>query len=441
MTSWGPSPTPGRVSYTATSTPAYGRSIHRSPIRGTSPPPPGPARECNFGDNPLTPANDPFVCNNKLIGGAAFLDTYLSDPGRAAAEPFHTTRDSNGHGTHTASTSAGNALDSAPVLGVDRGPIHGLAPGAYVMEYKVCGIEGCFDSDASAAVAQAILDGVDVINFSISGGTDPYTDPVELSFLDAYAAGVFVSASAGNAGPGAGTANHLVGWVTTVAASTQTREFRSTLTVQSGGNTADLRRGLDNRGRRSAADRALVGAALQQPAVRRPGPPGLFDGKIVACRARRGSQSREGLQRPPGRRRGDGPLQPDAGRRGDRQPLAAHRPPRRRHRSRRLPQRQPWGDRQLHRRCSRRRTGRCDGRLLIPRPRRSVHQARRHRAGGADPGRAHPVPRVGRWAARPGSTSRRSPAPRCRPHTSPVRPSCCERPILLGHRARSSRPS
>ncbi|MGH3348674.1 MAG: S8 family serine peptidase, partial [Nocardioides sp.] len=28
----------------------------------------GTPRECNFGDNPLTPATDPFVCQNKLIG-------------------------------------------------------------------------------------------------------------------------------------------------------------------------------------------------------------------------------------------------------------------------------------------------------------------------------------------------------------------------------------
>ena len=136
-----------------------------------------------------------------------------------------TARDSNGHGSHTASTSAGNRLASAPVLGVDRGPINGIAPGAWLSVYKVCGIEGCYASDSAAAVQQAILDGVDVINFSISGGDDPFTDPVELAFLDAYAAGVFVSTSAGNDGPGASTANHLSPWVTSVAASTQTREF------------------------------------------------------------------------------------------------------------------------------------------------------------------------------------------------------------------------
>ena len=38
--------------------------------------PPPPARECNFGDNPLTPATDVFACQKKLIGGAHFTDTY-----------------------------------------------------------------------------------------------------------------------------------------------------------------------------------------------------------------------------------------------------------------------------------------------------------------------------------------------------------------------------
>ncbi len=256
--------------------------------QGNLPAPPpkadGTPRTCNFGDNPLTPANDPFVCNHKLIGGAPFLATYLSNPSRAANEPFHTARDSNGHGTHTSTTVAGNQLASAPVLGVERGPLNGIAPGAWVSVYKVCGILGCFSSDSAAAVQQAILDGVKVINFSISGGTQPFADAVELAFLDAYAAGVFVAASAGNNGPGAGTVNHLGPWVTTVAASTQKREFDSTLTLHgTGSNTL-----------------TLVGASLTAgvgplPVVRAsslggyselcgaPAPAGSFAGKIVAC--------------------------------------------------------------------------------------------------------------------------------------------------------------
>ena len=89
------------------------------------------------------------------------------------------------------------------------------------MMYKVCGDEGgCFASDSAAAVDEAIQDGVDVINFSIGGGENPYEDAVSLAFLDAYSAGIFVAASAGNDGPGADTVGHREPWVTTVAAST-----------------------------------------------------------------------------------------------------------------------------------------------------------------------------------------------------------------------------
>ena len=97
--------------------------------------------------------------------------------------------------------------------------------------YRICDASGCFQSDSVAAVQQAILDGVDVINFSISGGRNPFADAVELAFLDAYAAGVIVNASAGNSGPGAGTADHGGPWTNTVAASTSNRHFFGNLTV------------------------------------------------------------------------------------------------------------------------------------------------------------------------------------------------------------------
>ena len=88
---------------------------------------------------------------------------------------------------------------------------------------------------------QAIVDGVNVINFSISGGAQPYTDPVELAFLDATNAGISVNASAGNSGPGAGTSDHGGPWVTTVGASTGPRSFTSTLHLTAdGGATFDM---------------------------------------------------------------------------------------------------------------------------------------------------------------------------------------------------------
>jgi subtilisin family serine protease len=248
-------------------------------------PPPkadGTPRVCDFGDNPLTPANDPFACQHKLISGQPFLDTYNAVIGD---EPFpDSARDSDGHGTHTSTAAAGGPVAHADPLGIDRGAIHGIAPGAHVAVYKVCGPQGCFQSDSTSAVAQAILDGVDVINFSISGGVDPYADAVELAFLDAYAAGIVVSASAGNEGPGAGTVNHNSPWVQTVAASTQARTFRSTITLTGGGASLQVSGASITAG--IATPTPVVRASdppYSDPLCLTPAPPGTFTGKIVAC--------------------------------------------------------------------------------------------------------------------------------------------------------------
>ncbi|RZT26731.1 PA domain-containing protein [Kribbella sp. VKM Ac-2569] len=250
-----------------------------------APPPTADAtpRVCDFGDNPLTPAADVFNCTNKLIGGRPFLDTYNAVIGGDVYPD--SARDSNGHGTHTASTSAGAAVAHANPLGIDRGAVAGMAPAAAVSVYKVCGAEGCFPSDSAAAVARVILDGVRVINFSISGGSDPYSDPVELAFLDAYAAGVFVSASAGNSGPGAATTDHRGPWVTTVAASTQSRTFRSTVTLAGGGVTATVSGASITPGISSPLPVVLAGSTpgYTDATCNTPAPPGVFTGKIVAC--------------------------------------------------------------------------------------------------------------------------------------------------------------
>ncbi|MEU3457408.1 S8 family serine peptidase [Micromonospora sp. NPDC006766] len=245
-------------------------------------------RTCDFGVNPLAPQSGAFKCNNKLIGGAAFLDTYLA---YNTGERYVTARDSNGHGTHTASTTAGNVVKSAKVFGVERGPVQGIAPGAWISVYKALGALGGYSSDLAAAIDQAVLDGVDVINYSISGGTNPFTDPAELAFLDAYAAGVFVSASAGNDGPGASTANHVSPWVTTVAASTQEREFVSTLVLKSGTDTITLTGASITAG--VTADTPVVMAesrAGYSALCSTPAPAGAFTGKIVACK--RGTNAR-----------------------------------------------------------------------------------------------------------------------------------------------------
>ena len=300
---------------------------------GNLDPRPGPALPCEFGDNPLTPEHDPFECQNKLVGGYNFLETYRAQVGD---EQFPgTARDDNGHGTHTMSTAAGNIVEAAPVFGVDHGPVQGVAPGAWVVMYRVCGPEGCFSSDSAAAVEQAVADGVDVINYSISGGTSPFTDPVELAFLDAYAAGVFVSASAGNEGPSAGTTNHVAPWTTTVAASTQVREFATPLTLTAGdGATLELLGASITAG----AGPAPVGhgrrCALRRLAVPDPGTCGHLrrcDRRLRTWSERPGG---EGLQRAAGRGGRDDPLQPHPDGHGLGQPLAAGGAARRRHRVR-----------------------------------------------------------------------------------------------------------
>ncbi|QIG39323.1 S8 family serine peptidase [Microbacterium sp. 4R-513] len=190
---------------------------------------------CEFGDGTVGAA---FACNDKLIGAYAFLDTYqavASEPAGADAycsPALCSARDAEGHGTHTATTAAGSFVDSAEIFGVDRGAISGVAPGASVIAYRALGPEGGYEEDLVASVDQAVLDGVDVLNYSISGSADPY-DAQEIAFLDAYAAGIAVNASAGNDGPGASTANHGSPWTTTVAASTSDRSFTSALVLAS----------------------------------------------------------------------------------------------------------------------------------------------------------------------------------------------------------------
>src|SRR3954470_10101777 len=121
---------------------------------GTIPAPLGGPYSCQFGDgvNPLYgPA---FSCNDKLIGAHVDLATYLAAIGAApgefcvAAGGPCSARDSEGHGTHTATTAAGAYVDHAPIFGIDRGPTSGIAPGAHVIAYRVCLEQGCFGSDS-----------------------------------------------------------------------------------------------------------------------------------------------------------------------------------------------------------------------------------------------------------------------------------------------------
>jgi hypothetical protein len=253
------------------------------------PAPPG-TYACQFGDGTDPSLGPPFACTGKLIGASAFTQEYLGFIKPLSGEYCNATtrvcsaRDADGHGTHTSSTAAGDANRPASIFGISRGQVSGMAPGARLIMYRVCLAQGCFTDDLVAAVNQAIADGVDVINYSISGGFS-YEDPVESSFLDAYAAGISVEAAAGNTGPAAGTANHVGPWTDTVAAATSPRMFTSTLHLASSdGATLDVQGASLTAG----AAGAPVVLAQQVPGnadalCRKPLLPGSANGDIVLC--------------------------------------------------------------------------------------------------------------------------------------------------------------
>ncbi|HOV02635.1 MAG TPA: S8 family peptidase [Dermatophilaceae bacterium] len=188
---------------------------------------------CAFGNTAHNPGDAAFTCNNKLVGARVFLDTYRANSG-LTAEEFDSARDNEGHGTHTASTAAGNANVQAQILGVDKGMTSGIAPRAQVIAYKALGEGGGYTSDLVAAIDQAVADGVDVINYSIGGGAATVAADT-LAFLFAADAGVYSAVSAGNSGPGAKTIGGPadVPWVTSVGANTQPTFYQGT--IEAGG--------------------------------------------------------------------------------------------------------------------------------------------------------------------------------------------------------------
>lgn len=197
-----------------------------------APPDKVPDLPCEFGNTAHHPEDVAFTCQNKLLGARQMLGTYRAVLG-ADPDEFDSARDDNGHGTHTASTAAGNHDVQASVFGEDVAKISGIAYDAHVIAYKGLGKLGGFTSDLAAAIDQAVLDGVDVINYSVGGGPG-LSGADELAFLFAADAGVFVATSAGNSGPGPETVGGpgTVPWMTTVGANTQERFFEGELQVR-----------------------------------------------------------------------------------------------------------------------------------------------------------------------------------------------------------------
>jgi subtilisin family serine protease len=145
------------------------------------------------------------------------------------------------------------------------------------------------------AIDQATADAVDVINFSIGGGSrDAWSDANAQAFLGARDAGIFASVAAGNSGPSARTMGSPANapWVTAVAATTHNRKFVNHLTGMTGG-PADMTGAGVTTGYGPAKivyagnyGAPLCGAGPALPtgdSVINPFPPGTFHGEIVVC--------------------------------------------------------------------------------------------------------------------------------------------------------------
>ncbi|XVE73958.1 hypothetical protein DITRI_Ditri11bG0160100 [Diplodiscus trichospermus] len=197
--------------------------------------PPVPARwkgKCEKGTK-FSPSN----CNKKLIGARYFYKGYSAFNGKInETEEYLSARDSEGHGTHTASTAAGNLVEHANLFGLANGSAAGMRYTARIAVYKVCWPR-CNNADMFSAILQAIDDGVDVLTISIgpTAEAEPYyKDGLAIASFFAFVKGVFVTFSAGNSGPYKYTVVNTAPWIMTVAASTIDRSFPAIVKLGNG---------------------------------------------------------------------------------------------------------------------------------------------------------------------------------------------------------------
>jgi minor extracellular serine protease Vpr len=169
--------------------------------------------------------SDVRFTNAKVIVAKNYT-TLLPDGGEPDAD------DRVGHGTGTAMAAAGGPAVSP------FGPIMGVAPKAYLGSYKVLDASGGTSDVIVKAVDDAVADGMDVLNLSLGGIVTSYSaadlrNPAIAALEAATNAGVIVTVSAGNGGPGASTIADMASApdVITVGAIRNDRSFGYAVTV------------------------------------------------------------------------------------------------------------------------------------------------------------------------------------------------------------------
>ena len=139
-----------------------------------------------------------------------------------------TARDDIGHGSHTASTAAGNKVKDVSFYGIAHGTARGGVPSARIAAYKACYPNGCEEASLLAAFDDAIADGVDIISISLGPdlpNADFSHDAVAIGAFHAMEKGILTSQSAGNSGPNEATVGSIAPWILSVAASSTDRQI------------------------------------------------------------------------------------------------------------------------------------------------------------------------------------------------------------------------
>ncbi|KAL5705695.1 hypothetical protein ACHQM5_023962 [Ranunculus cassubicifolius] len=173
------------------------------------------------------------MCNKKLIGARFYNQGIISGAPDELNIVLNSTRDTDGHGTHTVSTAAGNFVKGASYYGYAYGTAKGVAPHARLAIYKAIWDGNGFASDYIAAIDQAIDDGVDVLSISVSW-VGLSEDPIAIACFAAMQKGIFVAAAAGNYGVNLFTTLNSSPWVLTVGGSSIDRSFSGAITLGNG---------------------------------------------------------------------------------------------------------------------------------------------------------------------------------------------------------------
>lgn len=174
------------------------------------------------------PAEFAEFTNKKVIVARNYVTTDFG----YAEQPIQDPRDETDHGSHVAGIAAGNSTSSP------YGTLRGIAPKAFLGNYKVFGDPDINSKSMAAATLAALDDAVademDVINLSLgSARSERDVDPLQLAVAKAVAMGVVVVVAAGNDGPALGTLDSPgnVAEAITVGASENARFFGADIAV------------------------------------------------------------------------------------------------------------------------------------------------------------------------------------------------------------------